>query len=473
MGSVSRYWRLVRLDTTGQCRVEEVAIAKTFFQQHFPELVNQSDISDTAVQRALLHLVRERQPSATSAANSTSPNCAELCLRCFISHCIEQTCVQLETKFGTQHGFSRYDLLLFVLDDEIASKTRPPYRSFASEILQTFDPDRAGLSTWVARQVRHHRDLRRFLHERGIYLATDWGILNDTSVGQLRQVLTEFYGLAPAEIEPACTLLQAYHQVYRGDRLQQRQQGLLKAKETCSQPTADQLTRIAQVIQGQLTAPPSEWVLKKLQTLAARVRQYRLYILGAPLPSQSLDQPGILAKAIATPAHETDIDLESEKEFLMFYRKEIVSCLDQAIAKVTGDRITYLQRKNAQMVQPFLIALQLFHCQGKSMGEIAPQVGLQAQFQVTRLMKLKEFRASVRAQLLKSLLDSVLDKAKTYTDPTHLQTLNQQIEDSLDEHISTFMQQAEAEAAIAKHHPLTSLFARRLCHYLDAGIPSS
>jgi hypothetical protein len=35
----SRYWRLVRLGGTGQSRVEEVAIAKAFFQAHFAAVV--------------------------------------------------------------------------------------------------------------------------------------------------------------------------------------------------------------------------------------------------------------------------------------------------------------------------------------------------------------------------------------------------------------------------------------------------
>lgn len=101
------------------------------------------------------------------------------------------------------------------------------------------------------------------------------------------------------------------------------------------------------------------------------------------------------------------------------------------------------------------------------MGEIAPQIGLQAQFQVTRLMKLKEFRANVRTRLLQLLLDRVLDQATRYTDPTHLQTLNHSLKAVLEEEVSTLLQQAETEAAVAKQRPLTSLFARRLCHYLD------
>jgi hypothetical protein len=182
---------------------------------------------------------------------------------------------------------------------------------------------------------------------------------------------------------------------------------------------------------------------------------------------ESLDQPTTYALAANVQTPELDPEQEAKQEFLTFYREQFLKCLEQAIEQVICDRLAYLQRKQNQTAQAFLQALHLFHCQGQSMGEIAPQIGLQAQFQVTRLMKLKEFRASVRSKLLQMLLQSVIDKAKTYATPLHLHQLNQQIAAALDEDIAVIMQQSEAEAAVAKHCPLKSLFAQRLCHYLN------
>ncbi|HEY9659629.1 MAG TPA: hypothetical protein V6C65_14310, partial [Allocoleopsis sp.] len=274
-------------------------------------------------------------------------------------------------------------------------------------------------------------------------------------------------------IELAYSLLRSYHIVYRHDRLQKRQLGLLKGKETCAPPTLDQLTRIGQYLQaqdlqaqGSLTFSAAE-VFSKLQTLAAQLRQYRLHRLGGSLPTTSTDQPDARSVVDETQAPESDLDRNDEQEFLTFYRNQVVRCLDQALEQVMNDRVTYLRRKKAPMVQPFLIALQLFHCHGQSMGEIAPQIGLQAQYQVTRLMDLKNFRANVKSNLLHLLFDSVLDQARHYTDPSYLQTLNHTLEAILDEQVSTLIQQAETEAAVAKQRPLKSLFARRLCHYLD------
>lgn len=453
MGSALRYWQLVQLDGTGQRRVKEVPIAKAFFFQQFADLSTQPNVSDAPIRRQLWQWL---QAEDTAVRLNREP--AEYCLRCLISHQIEQACIQLEAKFGARHGFTRFDLLPFVLDDELPISKRQistSYRSLASQILQTFNPDRAGLSTWVMRQVRHHPELKAFLREHGVYLATDWGILNDTQPDYLRRILAEFHALTLTEIEFAYHLLRGYHSVYRQDRLQKRQQGLLKGKETCAPPTLDQLTRIGHYLQTQVGLTFSHnGILSKLQTLALQVRQYRLHRLGGPLPATSTDQLQAQSNVIEVQAPRADSDLDDEQQFLKFYRIQIVKCLDQSLEQVTHERIAYLKRKNAPMVQPFLTALELFHCRGQSMGEIAPQVGLQAQFQVTRLMKLKEFRANVRARLMQLLLDCVLDQAKRYTDPIHLQTLNHTLEAVLEEEVSTLLQQAETEAAVAKQRPL-------------------
>ena len=101
------------------------------------------------------------------------------------------------------------------------------------------------------------------------------------------------------------------------------------------------------------------------------------------------------------------------------------------------------------------------------MGEIATRLGLKAQYQVSRLLKLKELRADVRQRLLLGLRQQVLNLAQTYTDPARLHQLDQQLDSALDDQIAAVMQQAEAEASVAHHRPPASLLARRLCHHLQ------
>ena len=41
MGSLSKYWQLVKLDLAGKPRVEMMIVSKTHFQKHFPEWTEQ------------------------------------------------------------------------------------------------------------------------------------------------------------------------------------------------------------------------------------------------------------------------------------------------------------------------------------------------------------------------------------------------------------------------------------------------
>ncbi len=501
MGSASHYWRLVRVDGTGNRRVEEVAIAKQFFQQQFAGLAG--DVPDAPIQRHLADCWRAGRDDSARLAESrlAESRLAEYCLRCFISNHIDQVCTQLDAQFGNAHGFSRHDLFPLVLDDDgrwlsggaVQPSTHQPsthqpstYQSLASEILHSFDPNKATLSTWVSRRVRHHKELNHFLLQQGVYLVSDWAILNDTTVKQARRILLEFHGQTAVEIERASQLLQSYHQVYRRDRLLQRQSG---ARGQCLPPSADQLHQmIALLPRFNNARPHAEDVLSHLQTLATQLRQYRVYVRGGLTPTESLDQSETYANAANVQAINVQAIAEEDaapeaNEFLAFYREQVLVCLDAAVEKVLGDRTSQLQRKgaqsntqgnaqgnaqnNTQSVESYLTALHLFHCQGQSMGAIASHIGLQAQYQVTRLMKLKQLRADIRQRVVQLLSDRILDKAQAYVDTHRLKTLDQQLESLLDEQISQIIQQAEAEASISKQRPLSSLFARRLCRHLE------
>jgi hypothetical protein len=481
MATVSKYWQLVRLSNTGKRRVELIEEARTFFEQNFPNLSDQSNIADGSIQQALLLMMNDAK--AAASVNRVPP--AELCLKCCISHQIEKVCIHLEAQFGLQHGFSREDLFPLVLDEE--GLTRQPrqaakgYRSIADQVLQSFEPGRGTLNTWVIRQVKHHPEVKAFLREQGVYLATDWGLLNDLNPQQLPRILSDFYTLSTREVELATALLHSYHLIYRQDRLRQKQQGLLSSKAVCLPPTLEQLLRIATDLQSRCNVLFSaDNILQRLQSLAQQLRQYRLSSSGGKLPTESLDL--IPDQAFSTPLLLSDNSEENDqREFLRYYRSAFSRCLDQALAQCVVERCQYLQKKSSQKkssqtAKLFVQALHLFHCQGQSMGDIAPQVGLNAQFQVTRLLKLKEFRANIQGRLLQLLMTEVLEQARLYRDSPSadlsvrefLPAFKQQIETALAEQIEQTIQQAESEAAVAKHRPLDSLLARRLCHYLDS-----
>jgi hypothetical protein len=434
--------------------MEVITRAKTYFSGQFPDWAGATDVTDAIVQRELWQRMH--------ATVSSEPNLAELCLRCFISYQVDQVCRDLGTKFGTRNGFASPDLLPFVLDDDGKPWKNSQYRSLSCTVLQSFDPAKASLGTWVTLQVKQHPELRRFLLEQGVYLVSDWAILNDTTPKQLQRIWAELYQLTDADIQVASELLKSFHAIYREDRLRQRLTG---AKQVCQQPTPEQLNRIASDLHDRTEITLSaETVLSQLSAIATRLRRYRIIAKGGAVESVSSDQPEIQSFVDrAQPAPEDD----EQVEFLQFYQSQFMDCLDQAIAEVIPNVITKLQQKRNATDQAFLTALHLFHCQGQSMGEIAPQICLKKQYEVTRLLKLNDLRTDIRQRSLAILRDRVMDRAKFYADVDRLHRLETQVELILNEQLSGVIEAAEAETkSPVRNQPLKSLFARRLCLYL-------
>lgn len=452
MEIVSEYWKFVSLDAKGTCQVKEITLAKAFFQEQFLVIVSETNHSNIAIQRNLLAIARSETVNA---------NIAQSCLRCYISSQIEQVCLTIAAEFGTNRGFNASDLFPFVLNDVLdnfreSRRNLTNYQSFAIQILQSFDPELASLSTWTAKLVKSHPELNAFLLEHGVYMVSDWAILNDTTLIQIETILTDFHDRTTDEIDTAKRLLEGYHLVYREERRKQRLAGI---KGKCSPPSLTQLQAIADQVQLKL-AP--EKILTQLQKLADLLREYRIYARTKYLRTETLETPENRLKAEITKSSEEE---NEQREFLVHYRQEFDRVFEESLKRVIESRIDKF--KNTQQVEDFLIALRLFHCQGKSMGEIAPLVNLKAQFQVSRLLKLKELRADVRREMLKMLRDRVLALAQYYANPEQLQNLDRIIETLLDEEIERVMQEAEAEANIAKNRSTNSQFSSSLCHYLN------
>lgn len=465
MNFVSKYWQFVKLSTS-KPSVEMVVAAQTYLQK---QGLAQVEVSDAAVVRSLWQQMRSPKETDTDKGYL-----AEICLRCYISHQIYQVCLDLGTKFGNRNGFTCQDLLRFVLDDEIllatpsqqrlkSGSTQSSYQSVATTALKTFDPAKGSLNTWVNRYVKQHPELKRFLLQHGVFLISDWALLNDTNSKQLQKILADMYRLTSVEIQQMCELLISYHAVYRQDRLSQRLAG---ATPACQPPTDEQLTRIAGELYTQTNRILcNKAILNQLSAIATKLRQYRIAAQGGSVASVSFDRPEIQPMVERSQVIQDDEQIE----FIKLYQNQFIECLDKAISQVINDFISKLQRKRSAVEQSFLTALQLFHCQGQSMTQIAPQIGLKKQFEVTRLLKLNELRADIRQHLLVMLRDRVLDTAKLFADSERLQNLDQQVELILDEQISGMIQEAESEVKNPiRNQPLRGLLARRLCRYLDS-----
>jgi hypothetical protein len=462
MGVASRYWQLVKIDGAGRRQIQEISPTKAFFVDIFPAIAsgggnviadNTDRHPDVKIQLQLLQLSRD----------APADRCllAQRCLLCFISWQIEQVCLQLAANFGSVHGFSCADLLPYVLDDDGRLQPNGTYQSFSQKILQSFNPQQSSLTTWTTTRVKHDAALNQFLLECGVYMVSDWAILNDTQPQQLERIFREFYALTPPEIQQAQQLLKSYHAVYRTARLQQRSQGIAGK---CSAPTTQQLQQIATLLQSQTLK--SETVMTLLQKLATQLREYRICMRSGSLPAKSLDT--ISGDEYTDTSKALDNE-DEQTEFLQLYRPQFLACLEQALAIVTQSRVNRLQQKKGEKAKKFLQALKLFHCQNLRMTEIADSLGLRAQDAVTRLLKLKEFRTDVRQQLLLLLCDRVLDLAKNYSHPDSLITLEQQIKLALDEQITQVIKEAGNQSQTAKINTIENgLFSEILCLYLDS-----
>ncbi|AFY57570.1 hypothetical protein Riv7116_5174 [Rivularia sp. PCC 7116] len=471
MEDLSKYWKFFKINSAGNIQFETIADAQAYFQSEFGNFDETVGITDSAIVRQLWqqHMLYQSSDSLGNSGKVNSYKCgaAELCLRCYISGLITWVCSDLGVRFGTENGFSCKDLLPFVLDDEVLlqSSRQTSYQSLATLIIQTFDPTKGSLKTWVNRYVKQHPEIHRFLLEHGIFLISDWALLNDTNPKELQRIETRMYQSASLEIQQSSQLLISYHAVYREDRLQQRLRGKTLP---CQPPTSEQLMRIVQDLQARTNYKlSSEAVLSQLQAIAAKLRQYRIAAKGGLISTVSINQPEVKSVVESSLANQTDRDTE-QLEFIKLYQKEFRDSLDLAISQTIEDFISRFKRKSSLKSAAFIKGLYLFHCQGKSMSQIAPEIGLKKQYEVTRLLKFKELSTDIRQRLLSILGERVIDTAEHFTNTSSLKSLEKQVELILDEQISDIIQEAESEVkSPVRNHPLRNLIARRICSYLD------
>ena len=446
MGSALRYWCWARLDSGGRRQVEEIPTAKAFFQQQFPQLVN-SEVPDGVIQRQLVHLMG----SETTPEDSQTRLGAEFCLRCFISQQIDQTCSELVRRFGNVGGFNQRDLLPFVLDDfellpHSTPKTDTNYESLADKILRTFNPERSQLSTWTARLVKSHPELNRFLWDCGVHLQSDWSILNNYHPKQLERLLTEVYNYSSILAQKSGEILDSYQTVYLSDRLQKNRS---RSRSRCQPPSPEQLNRIiADLEEKGIRNYSSDDLLEELESLAEFIRRSR----------QPQQEP-----LVDNTPQETIDETEGEmREFLQRYRQLLLTQIDQAILQVLNDRLSYLKKRKPPKDQIFIQALQLY-CLSQPMSEIARKVGLQKQYQVTRLLQLITLRQDIQKRLLVILKEQVIQLAGYYTNLTQLERLEQAVAAEIDRIIA----EAERET-MSSNCSRESLFNRRLCCLVES-----
>ncbi|MGF1522565.1 MAG: hypothetical protein ACFBSF_09645 [Leptolyngbyaceae cyanobacterium] len=443
MENAFRYWQLVQLDSSGRCHAQVIPAVQSWLATTFTDLFSHSELTDKQLQIALVGTYKDQQSAA---------KLAQLSLRCYISHQIRFVCTDLAQRFGEVHGFTAEDLFPIVLDDD--GNPSPHHRPFSLDILEGYDPGKGQLSTWATRLVKTHTELDKVLINRGLYRATDWAILNDTSLTKLQRILTQYHLLSEAEVNAASQLLAQYHQVYRQDRIRQRQQGQRGGR--CHPPTREQLQRMD-------PQRPAKVVLAQLQGLAHQLRQYCIHVRGGnPIPygGDTIDW-----ERFPSPQDSRPQGADDEIAFLNAYQQAIPQCLDAVLLHVIQAKMTKLHNRTPPRHQTYVKGLHLFHCEGMSIGKLAIQLGLSSQ-QAQRLLDLKRLRADTRHQLILAMQKQVQTEALNYVTADHLKQVDSAIEQYLTETVDTIIRDAAREAQIPKGRTAKSLFARHLCQVI-------
>jgi hypothetical protein len=462
MGQASKYWTILLLDGTGKTRSRELSSIKIFLESQFPTALEEdSSLTEDQLIRSLIPLA------------PTQPE-VQLLLRCLISHQVLVACQSLANQFGQFYGFTTSDLIPLVLDDDGKPwnhSSKAEYKILAQQILDRFDPAAGKLSTWVTRLVRQHPAISAFLLDHGLYLVSDWAILNDTKPDQLYRIWTQHYNLSPEEAEQACCLLESFRLVYTPER---------RPGSRCKDPTTDQQDRIAQTFSAALERTISTAEMQKqLTQLCKRLRAYRILARGGQVRGLSVDDAQTLERiqdkiGTADRLLDDSEDNRSRDRMLSACRDIFDSALPRALhTAITQAHNQFLNsnrqdtRKKAKLYFP---ALRLFHGDRISMGEIAPRVGINGQDGISRLLNLSELRAQVRDLVLTQCFSQIKPILQTQGGLTcdQIDRAIAAIEALFAEQIDPILDEEEKRTRTPKPFDRPTRFAQAVCDQLDA-----
>ncbi len=468
MSATSRYWHICRISLKNERVGYEyrlVPLAEEFCQQKVPK----SQTRD--MQAFLLSYFHAKNSAKVDVATSAQ---AGLCLRCYVSDPILKACQKIDSLFAGDKSFTYKDLLPFVLNDDgktpiiLDSDRRTQlfldennkaktsaFRFFTVEVLRTFNAESRSsmsLDNWAYLQTKQNSELKDFLSEFGFQHLSDWALMNRARPKQLERLSVRDRHL-----------VEVFHAVYRRDRQKQRQVGARK----CPDPTSAQLQEMLKILQqrGVLINTPAE-LTKELKLLATQLRQYDIWSYREPLEIQDPDTGGYTTRRDLPTDSQDELDVE-QREILEFLHEQLKLALVEAIQQEISDRITYLQKskKYAPLSQQFIPGLQLYYCQGMSLKDIAPKLGMSSWDQTRRILNPGELLSKVRTLTVQQVLEKTLEKARVMgltkipPEPDYLKIVVEQIEAFADEEI---FQEAAEEIRAGRSRSMDSLYAQEL-----------
>ena len=470
MSALSRYWKICRISLMRQKVGYEhnlVAVAQ--------ELVRRIVSNQNEDIQLTLHDYFQNQSTVKPNLSAV----AGLCLRCYVSYPILKACQKLDSLFAGDKSFTYRDLLPFVLNDDGKTpiildsdgKTQlilnndnqtkaTAYEFFTVKIIQSYDynsPGKMSLDNWAFLQTKQNTELKNFLSEFGFKVLSDWALLNRTRPKQLERLLMRDRHL-----------VEVFHAVYRQDRRKQKSKGAKK----CPEPTEVQLQQMLDLLQQRkVVINTTTDVLKALKQVAIQLRQYDLWSYREPLEVQEPDSGTYVVRSDLPYDSVSETDVE-QQDLLQFLHQQFQLALVSGLKQEVKASIAKLQKSKryAPLAPQFTVGLQLYYSQGKSLKEIAPQLGMSSWDQARRILNPGGLLSKVRTSCIQKLLDSILkmasEKGLTEIPPKleYLQALNEQIEAFADREV---FQEAAAELKTGKNRSLDSLYAQKLLFLLE------
>jgi hypothetical protein len=470
MEDLSRYWKICQISLTQErtgYETRSLPLAQAFLQSQLSD----SAPAQASLQTILLSHFQTQHPAIAPAQRAQ----AGLCLRCNVSYPLLKACQKIDNLYSGDKQFTYHDLLPFVLNDdgkdliiidsdgktqlklEHDSTLRPtPFKPFTVEVLRTFkadSPASMSLENWAFLKAKQCPELKYFLSEFGFQHLSDWALLNRARAKQL-EPLSERDRL----------LVEAFHAVYRRDRRQKQQIG------KCADPNRDQLTEMRLELEkhGMATQSPGD-VLKALKQVAQQLRQADIWSYRTPLEVQNIENGHYeLRHDLPTQAFDA-LEME-QQEFLEFLRQQLQIALADAIEQGIAAHLQQLEnsRKYAAFASSFIAGLQRYYCQGMSLREIAPQLGMSSWDQARRVLNPGELLSKIRSLTLQQLFDQTLKKAQAQglvsasPEPSYLKALAEQIEAFTDTEIFA---EAATEIKAGKSRLMKSEYAQQLKRY--------
>jgi hypothetical protein len=378
-----------------------------------------------------------------------------------------RSCIQRARIFALGGRINYRDLLPFVLNDdgEISQRT---YIPFSIEILYSFCSERqCSLARWVDLRVKRHKDLNKFLLEFDIETRSDWAILNKAAKSHVD-------GQRYQEI------LTVFHDIYRRDRPQQHRNRL---GGRCPEPTQAQLeAMIFSLYKRGININSPADMLGELETIAKILRQRSIWGQTGYPATESIERHDdeeqefySQLEVFVDPTSKEDLVVKLEQQELQeFCQQQLFECLDKAIKQGIADHISKQNKSRgyaclAHLIKPIL---HLIYCEAKSQAKIAQQFDI-SPTRLTHLVHPTNLLKNIRRQTVNMLLEQVLEKAKKFgyvqfpLQPDDFDYLMQQLEAYADEQV---FQQAFTELKSSKKSAMESVYAQRLCFFLNEPI---